>query len=483
MHDATEASASPTPASNDAATPTVSTPLFHLNRPRDYLLLAGILGLMGAFFWAIRGTAGYGGSQGGWLAGLGWGLLWLFFSTRDQEAEKRPYATPWMLLAITFGIASGDTIGYDVYSAWVQGNFYLDFPEGVRELAPWTGYAMLFFSGLHLGGLTGVLMAWCGPNTALRWYGWVLRIGAGFLGGIIAYTIVQNFPHWFLPFYSEGIYDVEENRTCIRALDSIENIALAIGFLFGFLVFEITRRDWRAVGMILVMGLGFAIPFTAGGYWHSFHGHPLNVDWWKNWEMGIGLGGGLAMGLAFYLFNRPNDATPTGRFTARACIVGAAFPIWFALGIVFRNAFRGFTNIHELASPPDVITLVSMLYGVPATLLFAVFVANRYRVKKRLYAWLGTLVYAFLFIGSDEKLFQYVLPFAPVFILLLPRRTLPELPLPNRIFYFALAMIVAAGFIVSIHWPLQLYNFVLLICYTVYVLGSVLLYFLLLRRA
>jgi len=121
-------------------------------QPSDYWAIAGIMGLMGAFFWAIRGTSGYGGSQGGLLAGLGWGVLWYLFSSLDGTARQRPYGHARMIAAITFGIAFGGMTGYGVYIAWLQGKFYLNYPEGVRDIAPWTGYAMLFLCGLHWGG-------------------------------------------------------------------------------------------------------------------------------------------------------------------------------------------------------------------------------------------------------------------------------------------------------------------------------------------
>jgi hypothetical protein len=44
-------------------------------------------------------------------------------------------------------------------------------------------------------------------------------------------------------------------------------------------------------------------------------GSSLQIDWWKNWEMTIGLVGGLAFGAAFWRFNRParDRAATSGR--------------------------------------------------------------------------------------------------------------------------------------------------------------------------
>ena len=132
--------------------------------PVDYALMAVIFALMGAFFWAIRGTTGYGGSDGGTLAGLGWAMLWFGFSRYGHAARLRPYGTGHMIAAITLGMAVGGMTGYGVYIGWIQGNFYLDYPEGVREIGQWTGFLALFICGLHWGGLAGAFMAWCAPK-------------------------------------------------------------------------------------------------------------------------------------------------------------------------------------------------------------------------------------------------------------------------------------------------------------------------------
>lgn len=75
-----------------SASPPSSSPQY-VNRPIDYRMVAGIFGLMGAFFWAIRGTSGFGGWNGGLFAGLGWGILWYFFSHFAGGAARRPFAT------------------------------------------------------------------------------------------------------------------------------------------------------------------------------------------------------------------------------------------------------------------------------------------------------------------------------------------------------------------------------------------------------
>lgn len=336
----------------------------------DYMLIALIMSLMGAFFWAIRGTGGFGGEVGGMLAGLGWAVLWHLFSRFDGMAGQRPYGSGWMMAAMTFGIAVGGMTGYGVYIAWLQGKFYLDYPNGVRAVAPWTGYAMLFLCGLHWGGMAGAFMAWCAPQRPLGWKGWVARAAAGICGAFAAGLFVRVFPQVVLPFFSEGIYEVAENKTCIRALGSIQNIAPHVGMFLGFLCFEGVRRDGRAAALMLVMALGFAIPFTVGGYWHTFQSSAMELPWWKNWEMSIGLGGGLAFGLAFYLFNRPEKNRPLRPVTREECVWGSAFPVWIGFWTICGGAYDGFCRLHGFDWPAPIRTVVMAACILPSTALF-----------------------------------------------------------------------------------------------------------------
>lgn len=387
-----------------------------------------IMGFMGAFFWAIRGTTGFGGSQGAALAGLGWAMLWYIFCHCDGQAGIRPYGSLRTIAAITFGAAFGGMTGYGVYTAWVQGHFYLNHPDGLREVGAWTGYLALFLCGLHWGGNAGVFLAWCAPRRAPGLRGWLLRIAAGLLGALIAGIIVRYFPHWFLPFYAEGVYEVEEYRTCQRAVGSLRNIAPHVGLFLGFLIFEICRRDWRAVAVMLIMSLGFAVSFSAGGWWHTFHGSALSLGWWKNWEMSIGLGGGLAYGLVFYLFNQaaPGETRPQPR--GRERFWGAAFPIWIVLGSIVANTWQGMVNLHAFEWTTTCRIITTLVFLIPAAVVLVL--------------WLRS--------GSDT----------------LPRWTPPA----------TLAIIIVAGYLVSLPPTLSMKQIVLLSCYTLFIVVSAVLF-------
>lgn len=80
---------------------------YPLLKGTEYTLITLIMGLMGAFFWAIRSPSGYGGSQSGLLAGPGWAVLCHIFANRHQDADLRPDAAPRTVAAIIRGITIG----------------------------------------------------------------------------------------------------------------------------------------------------------------------------------------------------------------------------------------------------------------------------------------------------------------------------------------------------------------------------------------
>ncbi len=389
------------------------------------------MGLMGAFFWAIRGTSGFGGSSGGTLAGLGWATLWLAFSRLSGDGDRRPYGNGRAFAAITFGIAVGGFTGYGVYTAWVNGLYQMN-REVTREIAPWTGYAMLFLCGIHWGGVTGAFLAWVAPSKPIGWIGWALRIASGVGGAWLAVQAVRWFPGWFLPFYSEGYYQNEEYVTSLRAMRSAPNVMQHVGLFLGFLLFEVVRRDWRAVKLMVLMSVGLAIPFSVGGYWHTVHQiSDLGLDWWKNWEMTIGMGGGLAFGLAFYLFNQPTLDTP--RATTRLeRIFGIGVTLWIAVGTVLLGAYEGFIRSYQLEESLEATrTQAFWAYIVIACLIGLFWIYQTLTMKPDRLAQVG--------------------------------------PVPMGTLAAVIGIIVVAGYVTSVPPNMRLANQVLLMLYSCYI--------------
>lgn len=338
--------------------PNIANPL----EGRFFLYLALVFSLAGAFLWAIRGTTGFGGAQGGILAGLGWALIWYCSSRRLGNERHRPYGHAHVISAILLGITCGGFTGYGVYISWVQGRFHLDYPDGMREISPWAGYLMLFVCGLHWGGLTGAFLAWCAPRKSPRLKGWVGRILSGAAGAVACYAVVVTFPHWFLPYYHEGIYADHENRTCLRAADCIRSISPHVGAWLGFLVFEVIRRDFRAVAVMSLLALGFALSFSIGGIWQVNYVREVPpLDWWKFWELSIGLGGGLTLAFIFFYFNRPDfDSPPRPVSTWEKSISGNVL-ICLGTATVLANGLDGWSRLHGVSinsAPVQIATLI-----------------------------------------------------------------------------------------------------------------------------
>jgi hypothetical protein len=251
---------------------------------------------------------------------------------------------------------------------------------------------------------------------------------------------VRVVPQFFLPFYGEGLYEVEEYATCRRAVGSIRNIAPHVGCFLGFLCFELFRRDRRAVTMMLIMALGFAVSFSVGGYWQTFNDSELRLSWWKNWEMTIGLGGGLAFGLAFYLLNRAEKREESRLDTRKGRIWGIGLPLWFGCGVVLTGACEGFGKLHGLEWFGWVRLVVAVVYLLLATAIYIWWIVRTVRL-------------------TDAELAQAAVGTAP-----------------GRLLVGVLVLIVLAGYATSIPPELRLANRVLLALYTVYILGSLALF-------
>ena len=321
---------------------------------REWGAPAMVMGFMGAFYWAIRGTSGYGGASGGAFAGLGWACLWMYFSHRNGQAQYRRYASEWIFLAIALGITVGGFSGYGIFIAWIRGMFNLDAPNTWVDMSPWVGYLWLFLCGVHWGGATGCFMAWCAPDKPLRWQDWAMRIACGVGGAVLLRILIALFPQVFFPHYAAGYYsDPAYIKDCTRVMSTIKELGIHLGLVGGFLLYEVLRKDWRSVRLILTMAIGFALPFAVGGLWQTLNGAALKIDYWKNWEMSIGLGGGVAFSLAFYFFNQPQPEKVRHEY--------GIWPVLSILGlataVILNSALHGVAKIHALSLSSLQLTL------------------------------------------------------------------------------------------------------------------------------
>ncbi len=310
-----------------------------------------LMSTIGAFYWAIRGSSGFGGTSGGVFAGIGWALAWFFLSYKSLGKNNRPYSSGWIVLAITLGIGIGGMHGYGQFMSWIQGVFYINGPSDVAAIDPAIGFLWLFQCGLIWGGITALFMGWTRSKKPLHFKDWIIRIAFGIVGAIIAFSITIFKPEWIYPLY--GQVDYTACTDCARTFSTLQDSMIWIGLFVGLFVYEIFRKDWRNIKLALTMGLGFGLAFSIFAFWHfgpSFS--TLSIDWWKNWEISIGFFGGLTFAFCFYFFNRPLQNSELKLITTEPQqlnrniekIIGIELAITLALGWSIYNGIGGFVD-------------------------------------------------------------------------------------------------------------------------------------------
>ncbi|MHA1892708.1 MAG: hypothetical protein ACTSYS_17065 [Promethearchaeota archaeon] len=319
---------------------------------RELILPTIMMAFLGIFYWAIRGTGGYGGSSGGTFAGLGWATCWYFLSRSKNDEQVRVYGSRWSFLAITFGISMGGLHGYGQFISWIAGRFMLD-SGNIIPVNPAWGWLALFQCGLTWGGMAGIFLGWTRLGHKSTVKKWIRRILFGAGGGLLGLLIYYAIPWLTLPLYAEGIYgDLVTCAHCVRTLSTAESSSVLFGIFAGLLADEIYQKNWENVKLILLLGAGFGAFFMIGALWFfgpAFTDVPLS--WWKNWEMSIGFGGGLSFGIIHYLFNKKIDVSSKNINDIKSkdktykmrgdVIVGVNFTISFSLMWIVYNGLNG----------------------------------------------------------------------------------------------------------------------------------------------
>lgn len=319
----------------------------------------------GAFYWAIRGTGGYGGSAGALYAGLGWALAWYFLSYESTEKKKRPYSSGWVVAAITLGIGLGGLHGYGQFMTWIKGEFCLSHPENCIPLNPLVGYAWLFQCGLAWGGMGGIFLAWTGSKRPTEKKDWIFRIIFAVAGALIGYYITYFFPQLINPAYNRVDYtNFQTCPDCERTIGTSLSSMTLLGIFLALFLYEIIRKEWRGVLLTLTIALGFALAFSIFAFWHyGPQFSDLDIGWWKHWEMSIGFFGGASFGLAYYLFNRPYNEEkiliirqqPFSQHPNAEKLIGMEFAIAAGLAWAIYNGIGGFVGKFGWENPWNII--------------------------------------------------------------------------------------------------------------------------------
>ncbi len=265
---------------------------------------------LGGMTWAVRGSSGYGGVSGCMFAGVAWGAAWWYIAREPGREQLRRYTSGWIVLALTMGVGLAGAQGWMQWPSFFEGRMYTNY--GKNEFVPISrtyGFIWMFVAGMKWAGLGACLLAWCGSLRETRLWHWAIRISCGFAGAMLASYLYKASPQTFLPLFDslEPLYnDIENYPNLKKVVRDGSEVFHHMGFYLGFLLFEIGRRDWKNVVLILVVGtvngFGWAICQAwkwAPGFWEN-----ASFNWWRCWESSGGISMGVAFGIGYFLVNR-----------------------------------------------------------------------------------------------------------------------------------------------------------------------------------
>ncbi|GMW01687.1 MAG: hypothetical protein AMXMBFR84_28240 [Candidatus Hydrogenedentota bacterium] len=354
------------------------------NLARDLVLPIVLFAALGGMTWAVRGSSGYGGTQGCIFAGVMWGTAWWFISREPRGTQSRPYTSGWIVLAMTIGVGFAGGRGWAQWTHFFDGRLSTNYAAGeFTPISPAYGFLWQFISGVPWGGLGACLLAWCGSRHA-RWWQWPLRIAFGVGGYYIALQLFRHYPQYFLPLYSviEDQYkDFQANPSLRRLVNDNRAAICHLGMYLGFLLFEVCRRDWRNVVLIATVGLLNGIGWSLLQNWtwaERWWGGAFN--WWRCWESTGGMSIGIGLGVAYYLVNRPLNDHDRAALGAQLTNqrpnlerLGCYLGLLLGLGLSIRNGLKGWANIYlgnedywsaffwRIIGPAMLITLAAIL--------------------------------------------------------------------------------------------------------------------------
>jgi hypothetical protein len=270
-----------------------------------------LFAVLGGMTWAVRGCSGFGASAGCIFAGVTWGTAWWFIARDPCGKQSRRYASGWIILALTVGFGIAGDRGWMQWPHFFNNRLYTDFSEG--EFVPISrayGFLWLFLAGVPWAGIGACMLAWCGSGRRTSPWQWLLRVACGFgMAYFLGVFLYNRLPEVFLPLYStikERCHDLQANPNLRKLVRDNGEGMWQMGLYLGFLVFEIARRDWKNVKLILtvgvVNGLGWAL--CQNWMWAARLWPTANFNFWRSWETSGGISIGIAYGIAYYLVNR-----------------------------------------------------------------------------------------------------------------------------------------------------------------------------------
>ena len=324
------------------------------NLANDLVLPTLLFAALGGMTWAVRGCSGFGALNGCVFAGVTWGAAWWFIAREPCGLQTRRYASGWIILALTVGIGLSGARGWMQWPSFFNGHLQTDTPAGKWEPIPRIyGFIWLFIAGMPWAGIGACLLAWCGSRRPTSACQWALRLGCGFGASYLALFLFNHFPEYFLPLYKSlkaQYLDFQSNPNLRRLTNDNRAAIRHMGFYLGFLLFEVGRRDWKNVKLILTVGVVNGLGWAACQNWQWAakvwpDGH---FNFWRCWESSGGISIGIAYGLAYCLVNRRmsnEEIARQGRGLANGKInlewLIVYILLLLAFGLFFVPALRG----------------------------------------------------------------------------------------------------------------------------------------------
>jgi hypothetical protein len=170
--------------------------------------------------------------------------------------------------------------------------------------------------------------------------------------------LFDHLPQVFLPLYgslASQYADLQANPNLRRLINDNGNAITHLGFYLGCLGYEIARRDWKNVTLILTVGVVNGLGWAAlqNWSWAKTLWPGANFNFWRCWESSGGISIGVAYGVAYYLVNRrmseeelARHAPHLGNEHPNLERFGAYLGLLLGLGLSLRSGLKGWANLY-----------------------------------------------------------------------------------------------------------------------------------------
>jgi hypothetical protein len=343
------------------------------NLTRDLFLPIILFTALGGMTWAIRGCSGFGASAGCIFAGVMWGAAWWYLAYDPRGEQTRRYSSAWIVLAVTLAFGFSGARGWMQWPSFFEGRLDTNVQQGESvPISQTYGFIWLFIAGAPWAGLGACALAWCGSLRETRAWHWFLRMACGVGAAYLARYLFDTYPASFLPLYSElesRYKDLESNPNLGRLINDSGLAITHLGYYLGFLLFELLRREWKNVVLIITVGLLNGCGWAAFQNWKWARRvwPDASFNFWRCWESSGGLSIGFAFGIAYFLVNRPMSSRERELVARRTSSAGPNFEwllVFCGLTAFIAPYFRGWTASRGLQND-------AMSYYLPVLYCFA----------------------------------------------------------------------------------------------------------------